>query len=45
MLETCHIYNLYDNQNKLNILLPFPPYYDKVEYGHIQYIVCVSLDC
>jgi hypothetical protein len=25
----------YDNQNELNILLPFPPYFDNVEYGYI----------
>ncbi len=37
-------FHLYDNQNELNILLPFAPYYDKVEYGHIQYIIRVSLN-
>ncbi len=37
-------FHLYDNQNELSILLPFPPYYDKVEYRHIQYIVHLYLN-
>jgi hypothetical protein len=35
LVEKDYKFHLYDNQNKLSILLPFPPYFDKVEYGHI----------
>jgi hypothetical protein len=44
LVEKDDKFHLYDNQNKLSILFPFPPYFDKVEYGHIQYIVHVSLN-
>jgi hypothetical protein len=35
LMEKYDKFHLYDNQNELSILLPFPPYFDKVEYGHI----------
>ncbi len=45
LVEKDDKFHLYDNQNKLSILLPFPPCeIDKVEYGHIQYIIWVSLN-
>jgi len=43
LVEKDDKFHLYDNQNELNILLPFPPYFDKVEYGHIQFIIHVFL--
>jgi len=43
LVEKDDNFHLYDNQNELNILLPFPPYFDKVEYGHIQFIIHVFL--
>jgi hypothetical protein len=44
MVENNDNFHLYHNQNELSILLPFPPYFDKVEYGHILYIVCLFLN-
>ncbi len=44
LVEKDDKFHLDDNQNKLSILLSFPPYFDKVEYGHIQYIVNLSLN-
>jgi hypothetical protein len=35
LVEKYDKFHLYDNQIELSILLPFPPYFDKVEYGHI----------
>ncbi len=43
-MDTNHKFHLYDNQNELSILLPFPPYSNKVEYGHIQYIIHLPLN-
>ncbi len=44
LVEKDDKFHLYDNQNKLSILLPFAPYSNKVEYEHIQYIIHVSLN-
>ncbi len=35
LVEKYDNFHLYDNQNELSILLPLPPYSNKVEYGHI----------
>jgi hypothetical protein len=44
VLEKDDKFHLHDKQNELSILLPFPPYFDKVEYGHFQYIVHLSFN-
>jgi hypothetical protein len=44
LVEKNDKFHLYDNQNKLSILLPFAPYSNRVEYEHIQYIICVFLN-
>ncbi len=44
MVEKNDKFHLYDKQNELSIFLPFPPYSNKIECGHIQYIICLSLN-
>ncbi len=44
LLEKDDKFDLYDNQNELGILFPFISYSNKIEYGHIQYIVRLYLN-